>query len=1522
MKKARRPSQPLSVALALIAGLTLPREAAAQPTAQVATPRMVVNATSEEGAFVTLSGTVTATTPSVNVTWAGPGLWTTFTLSAPYLPDNARLDNVLLPIGENQVVLTADDGEDVASAQMIVRVVRGVSVGGSGDFQPPVTYAFSPTDSFYYPADALVAPFVRVTLGAVSAPGLLALGVRDDQINPTVPPGYQLGSPPYYYDFLTTAAFGSATVCFDLTGLSFAAPATDLRLVHSTDRVNWAPVTPILNGNLLCGTTTSLGTYAIVTEANPSNAARTIAGTGFFRNHIDGPGGDVRDDLIDTETESTGSVAATGFGLGLALDAARGLLYWSDYGRIRRADLATGTMETIAGSDSSTDGTDGIPGLQAHLPNPKQLALDADGNIYFGVLCVVRRIEREAPYIITTVVGDGGCRHADGAARQASLDGSFALAFDLAGRMLIGEGAAAGRLRLFDPISGQVTTIAGNGTTEIVPGPALSSGLPHIRYLAVDPNNGDIYLAAYALSVNDYGDSFLLRLAGNPTSGYALSVLNTCVLTHGCVQRFGGDGGLVANAHLNLLTGVAVEPNGDILITEETFRGINQTAYGRIRRVSAADGTIQTVAGRPGHINNFFPGVDTIGQDFGLSSTAFQPAGLAVDPDGGFFFTNRQDDVRGIGTAGTSTPREADLAIGVLVQPATVPVGQPFSITVQIFNHGPDQSSGGQMALGNAPGLTVTAFQAPPGSTCQTLNGFSCSFGTLAQSSDLTFVLTFISTRAGSVAPQLTVATTNDPDLTNNVTSAPLVITAVATTVTTPTSSQNPSALGALVTFSATVTGFQPTGVMRFFADGNWLGEGQVDAAGVARVSTTALGLGNHAITAAYLGDEGHLASAESAALIQGVRGAAGVGLASPGPGTTTLGQTVTFTATVSGVTPSGTVTFMWGSAALRTVPLQLVDRSTATATFQTGTLRPGHYDVYAVYGGDANNFDATSGTVRHVVSLTRASGTAARAILRGTANNATVVSEDNDMGGFNTDQSATSAFDVNNLAVGHSFGAAFRGPRASVSSLTGGTLAGIGTGGARAVAYRTALNSRDVVEQVTGTAIVDGTIITPGIGHVTVATYIVYTDVFLGAFEASGQSLEEFLLGSDTLDDYAIGTEAALSLANKFPGGVRGSNFQRITASTPGTSVNVSGLVEPDKGVVIIFDIAVYAPPGAVVNFATTLKPGPVFLLDSNGNPSSMELDDSAPPEPPAPVAVTLAPDSTTAPLTTPVTLTATATSASGAPIPNTVVFFSITGGPNAQEVAPAATDEHGRATFTYVGGSSPGVDQIQATAGTVRSNLAEVTWTPGPADRITIAPSAATIAVGQNQAFTTQAFDRFGNSGGDVTTATFFTIAPSGTCAAATCTATAAGAYVVTATYQGRTATASLIIEGVSSTFTFQGFAAPIDMSGAVTTWNTVKAGQTVPVRWRLTLNGVPVSDPASFVELSSQAIQCGSAGSIDAPVEGTTTGDSGLQYVGDGYWHYNWKTLGSYRYTCRVLVARFSDGTTSPPAFFKFR
>src|SRR6476661_1837688 len=71
--------------------------------------------------------------------------------------------------------------------------------------------------------------------------------------------------------------------------------------------------------------------------------------------------------------------------------------------------------------------------------------------------------------------------------------------------------------------------------------------------------------------------------------------------------------------------------------------------------------------------------------------------------------------------------------------------------------------------------------------------------------------------------------------------------------------------------------------------------------------------------------------------------------------------------------------------------------------------------------------------------------------------------------------------------------------------------------------------------------------------------------------------------------------------------------------------------------------------------------------------------------------------------------------------------------------------------------------------------------------------------------------------------------------------------------------------ILEGVTIQkqpiqYIFSGFFQPIDNTQP----NSANAGRTIPVKWRLTdANGAPISDPNSFISVSSSATSGGCGG-----------------------------------------------------------
>jgi hypothetical protein len=107
----------------------------------------------------------------------------------------------------------------------------------------------------------------------------------------------------------------------------------------------------------------------------------------------------------------------------------------------------------------------------------------------------------------------------------------------------------------------------------------------------------------------------------------------------------------------------------------------------------------------------------------------------------------------------------------------------------------------------------------------------------------------------------------------------------------------------------------------------------------------------------------------------------------------------------------------------------------------------------------------------------------------------------------------------------------------------------------------------------------------------------------------------------------------------------------------------------------------------------------------------------------------------------------------------------------------------------------------------------------------------------------------------------------------------------------------------------YVFSGLFAPIDRPN---TMNVSKAGQSIPLKWRLTdALGAPVTDLGSVV-VTVTGISCALGSTADL-IEEVAAGSSGLQNLGDGYYQLNWKTPGSYAGSCKSLNLNLGEGAT---------
>ncbi len=182
----------------------------------------------------------------------------------------------------------------------------------------------------------------------------------------------------------------------------------------------------------------------------------------------------------------------------IAVDPSGNRLYIADAGnnRVRRIDLRSGIITTVAGVTRAGAEGDGGPAHKAALNSPRGLAVARDGTLYIADTDN-QRIRRVAPDgTITTVAGTGAAGYAGdgGPATAAQLYDPRAVAVDSSGNVFIGEELGA-RIRRIDR-RGVITTIAGNGGHGFTGdnGPAAQAQVDHLRAVTLDPG-GNLWVA-------------------------------------------------------------------------------------------------------------------------------------------------------------------------------------------------------------------------------------------------------------------------------------------------------------------------------------------------------------------------------------------------------------------------------------------------------------------------------------------------------------------------------------------------------------------------------------------------------------------------------------------------------------------------------------------------------------------------------------------------------------------------------------------------------------------------------------------------------------------------------------------------------------------------------------------------------------------------------------------------------------------------------------------------------------------
>ncbi len=285
----------------------------------------------------------------------------------------------------------------------------------------------------------------------------------------------------------------------------------------------------------------------------------------------------------------------------------------SENHRIRKVDLATGLISTVAGQGTADAAAAPSATVSSPMPAP---AYDEPDPLADPVKAKDDKVVQLADQSGTVryLVGaaeKGRFRGDGGPAATATLNFPSAVAVDSRGTLYIAD-TFNHRIRCVDAGTGMIHTLAGTGAARFSGegGPVEKAALNEPVALALDERRGRLYIADLA--------NYRVRMVELKTG-----VISTYAGSG--EQDYDGDGQPARQAGLTGPSGLALDADGNLYIAD--------TFCGRIRRVDAATGLISTVAGDGTEYR--YQGVPNE-----FSTGLARPASIALAADGTLYITD------------------------------------------------------------------------------------------------------------------------------------------------------------------------------------------------------------------------------------------------------------------------------------------------------------------------------------------------------------------------------------------------------------------------------------------------------------------------------------------------------------------------------------------------------------------------------------------------------------------------------------------------------------------------------------------------------------------------------------------------------------------------------------------------------------------------------------------------------------------------------------------------------------------
>jgi sugar lactone lactonase YvrE len=285
------------------------------------------------------------------------------------------------------------------------------------------------------------------------------------------------------------------------------------------------------------------------------------------------------------DADGTGTAASFSSPVGVAVAANGDLAITEEDGRVRRVTPA-GVVTTIAGRWTGPGKVDAA-GTNARFNTPQHLAQDAAGNVFVADMYnnMIRRVSLDG--VVTSFSGTGSSGVKDGSATVAQFGALVGIAMD-----------GTGNLFVADPSTHTIRRVAPNGTASTLAGTAYTPGN------ADGTGAAATFRAPTALVVGKDGNVYVADRSNHcvrriTQAGVTSAFAGTCGTGTYGNGNSANDDGMGTAARFSFPSGMAVDADGNLYVSEQGFH--------RIRKITPA-GQVSTVAGATNNSGGYVDG--------------------------------------------------------------------------------------------------------------------------------------------------------------------------------------------------------------------------------------------------------------------------------------------------------------------------------------------------------------------------------------------------------------------------------------------------------------------------------------------------------------------------------------------------------------------------------------------------------------------------------------------------------------------------------------------------------------------------------------------------------------------------------------------------------------------------------------------------------------------------------------------------------------------------------------------------